>query len=232
MKERTSPLPGAASGRKWRIRAPHIMPNPRRGATNAISIAVVKLERTPSDRRLAIRHAAHGRARRVELLDERAPLLARRAPPEPLRLDVPARLAAIHAARRLERFHLGHDEPYPPGLTSAPAAAVPLLGDGTTIESCLMLSIVAPRIARPMPRQSRETSRARVRFGRCTDTASARRPDERGPLSSCACARRLASGAAESRARRGRDPVRAPRRCRASVRPDRSCRPRGTRGWP
>ena len=55
MKERTSPLPGAASGRKWRIRAPHIRPNPRRGATNATSIAVVKLARTPSDRRLAMR---------------------------------------------------------------------------------------------------------------------------------------------------------------------------------
>ena len=56
-KERSSP-PGAASGRKWRIRAPHIMPNPSRGATNATSIAVVKLARTPSDRRLATRRVS------------------------------------------------------------------------------------------------------------------------------------------------------------------------------
>jgi hypothetical protein len=46
---------GMASGRKWRIRAQHIRPKLRRGATNETSIAVVKLARTTSDRRLAIR---------------------------------------------------------------------------------------------------------------------------------------------------------------------------------
>jgi hypothetical protein len=48
MKERTSLLPAAASGRKWRIRAPHIRLKPRRGARNATSITVVKLSSTTS----------------------------------------------------------------------------------------------------------------------------------------------------------------------------------------
>ena len=43
------------SGRKWRIRAPHIKPKLTRGATNAISMAAVKIARTTSERRLAIR---------------------------------------------------------------------------------------------------------------------------------------------------------------------------------
>jgi hypothetical protein len=34
---------------------PHIKPKPRRGATKATSIAVVKIARTTSDRRLAMR---------------------------------------------------------------------------------------------------------------------------------------------------------------------------------
>jgi hypothetical protein len=46
----------AAAGRKWRIRAPpHIRPKPKRGATNATGIAVMKLASTTSERRLAIR---------------------------------------------------------------------------------------------------------------------------------------------------------------------------------
>jgi hypothetical protein len=43
------------SGRKWRIRAAPIRPKLTRGMTNASSIAVAKLPRTTSDRRLAIR---------------------------------------------------------------------------------------------------------------------------------------------------------------------------------
>jgi hypothetical protein len=53
--ELTSPPPGAASGRKWRIKAAHIRPNARRGTANATSRAVVKLASAPSDRRLAMR---------------------------------------------------------------------------------------------------------------------------------------------------------------------------------
>jgi hypothetical protein len=56
MKERTSPLPGgrplAAGGGPGRRISDR---TPRRGQTNAASMAVVKLARTPSDRRLAIR---------------------------------------------------------------------------------------------------------------------------------------------------------------------------------
>lgn len=53
--ERAIPLPGLASGRKWKTSAPHIRPNPTRGATNATSVAVAKLASTPNDRGLAIR---------------------------------------------------------------------------------------------------------------------------------------------------------------------------------
>ena len=46
-------LPGT-SGRKWRIRPPHIRAKPTRGAMNAINMAVVKIARTTIDRRLAM----------------------------------------------------------------------------------------------------------------------------------------------------------------------------------
>src|SRR5213078_2730920 len=49
-----------ASGRKWRIRAVHIRPKAKRGATNATSIAIVKLARTTSDLRLAMRRVRSG----------------------------------------------------------------------------------------------------------------------------------------------------------------------------
>jgi hypothetical protein len=55
IKGRTIPLLRAAFGRKWRMRAPHIRPKPRRGATIATCMAVVKLAKTPSDRCLAMR---------------------------------------------------------------------------------------------------------------------------------------------------------------------------------
>src|SRR5690606_20896751 len=54
-------------------------------------------------RGLSIRHARGTRPRRrdaLDLLDERVPLLAGRAAPEPLALRVAARLAAVDAARR------------------------------------------------------------------------------------------------------------------------------------
>ena len=41
----------AASGRRWRMSAPQIRLKPKRGATNATSIAVVKIARTTSDGR-------------------------------------------------------------------------------------------------------------------------------------------------------------------------------------
>ena len=48
------------SGRTWRSRAPQISAKPTRGATNATSIAVVKIARTASERRLAIRRVRTG----------------------------------------------------------------------------------------------------------------------------------------------------------------------------
>ena len=53
LKDRHGRLP-EASGRKWRSRAAHITPKPRRCATIATSIAIVKPARTTSDRRLAM----------------------------------------------------------------------------------------------------------------------------------------------------------------------------------
>ena len=60
LKDRHGRLP-ETSGRKCRIRAPHIKPKPTRGATNAINIAAAKIARTTSDRHRAMRRVRlHG----------------------------------------------------------------------------------------------------------------------------------------------------------------------------
>ncbi|HMF60563.1 MAG TPA: hypothetical protein VK595_09330 [Vicinamibacterales bacterium] len=53
------------SGRTWRARAQQISAKPRRGATNATSIAVVNTARTTSDRRLATRTLGYVRGLRA-----------------------------------------------------------------------------------------------------------------------------------------------------------------------
>src|SRR5207237_9379329 len=62
-------------------------------------------------RRQPVRHPRRARPRRIgaiQLLDQRVPLLAHRAPAQPLRLDVAAALASMHGARPhcLELCHL------------------------------------------------------------------------------------------------------------------------------